>query len=212
MQANVKTLQDAICDGFSYSRITKILSEIEDNLNGSTFSLADVINQFVPGEAEDEDYNSLILATSMNSFDILRLLVQKGGDVEHKLGNCVLTAAVYLGNSNIIQWLLEAVSTNPNTTTSLAISMLSVASFAGRLDVVKYLIEAAKANRNQFSLSTALHHACMGGYLPIVSYLVETLGTELREDMFPDVSLSLLLEESDWDDDIVEYLQAHFIT
>ncbi|RYH22513.1 ankyrin repeat domain-containing protein [archaeon] len=212
MQANADRLQEAICEGVSYARICGILHEIERNLLESTISVADVINH-VTSDANDDRHNSLLLAVSLGNVAVARLLIQNGGDVEmmSEPGQGPLAAAVYYGNMEMIKWMVEEASANPNAIASAGTKMLSAASYTGRLEVVKYLIEDAKMSRHLLTAQgmSALYLACQGENLSLLKYLVESVGLTPSEDLSLDSTHPSLLEESDWDDDVINYLQIH---
>jgi ankyrin repeat protein len=123
------------------------------------------------------------LAVSSGQLSVLKLLVAHYGDslittqfVENSEAGCqMLEAAVGLGHTDIVRFLLEKGIPRNMRLTSCAQSLLSLAAGWGHLDLVRCLVTDVQANidsrdvQNRDPLWWAAYH----GYLDVVQYLVE---------------------------------------
>ncbi|KAJ5740278.1 ankyrin repeats (3 copies) domain-containing protein [Penicillium malachiteum] len=131
--------------------------------------------------------NALHKAARNKNLDVMRLLLEKGLDMEvrNNEGAAPLVIAADCGNEAAVQLLLSAGAfPNPPFEHRNGISAMRVALMNGHSEVVRLLLEAGadckgRAERGQ----TFLHHAARNGYTKIVEYLI-TAGSEImaRDD------------------------------
>ena len=119
---------------------------------------------------------ALIDAAMDGNFEKVKLLIEKGADIDAK-DNDGVTALMYVsraGDLEIAKYLVEN-GADVNAKDKEGWSVLMEASYEGHLKVVKYLIENGKVNVNSKDDDgwNALMRASWRGYSEIVKYLVK---------------------------------------
>ena len=146
-------------------------------------------------------------AAAAGHFDIVRLLVQYGANVNHQTvsGSTPIRAACFVGDLDIVKYLVDngadfTVTNNWNNT------CLMIACYKGHNDVVQCLLKRGVDPHGKDKLGyTALHHSAEGGNVEIVKLLIEFGSTLTKngEELTP-LMLAALYGKAD----VVEYLAA----
>ena len=123
-------------------------------------------------------YTALLIASSSNKIEIIKLLLEKGDDINTKddYGNTVLSQAAFQGDKVFVQYLLsKGALVNAEALTS-AIQM------HGYLDIVKILVTKnpdVVKEAESYSGATGLMEASYRGHFDIVKYLMDS-GSDLN--------------------------------
>jgi len=142
------------------SNVEKIISE---NNN---------IVKFVHKKSGD---SPLMLAARYKRFELVKLLVERGADKEHKNldGKRVLHEASLSGCSQCIEYLLQQ-GCSVDVLKKADWTPLMLASTQGHLNVVKILVEfGANISRVNKDGWTSFHIACREGFVSLLEYLLK---------------------------------------
>ncbi|KAF0988668.1 hypothetical protein HZS_1980, partial [Henneguya salminicola] len=116
---------------------------------------------------------SLTIATNNNRLDIVRLLVEKGANIQHQTFNDQTPLIISLknGNKQILQYLLDK-GANINTIYQ-GQTPLMIATISEHTNIVRILLERGADATYENNKNTALTLACSYGKTEIVSLLLE---------------------------------------
>ncbi len=144
---------------------------------------ADAVKRFLAAGMSDEAGNALRLAVDQGHADVVKLLLEHGGDKNSKdaYGQSLLMTASSSHRVDVVA-LLIAAGADVNAPNQYRITPLAVAAEQGHLDLVNMLVEAgANVNARDTAGGTALSVAILRGYQEIVARLIEA-GTDLQRD------------------------------
>jgi ankyrin repeat protein len=121
------------------------------------------------------DKNNLLLAAKDGHIDIVKLLIDKGADVNAKSSNgwTALMLASETGYIDIAKLLIDK-GADVNAKSSNGWTALMLASKAGHIDIVKLLIDkGVDVNTNRDIGTTALVSASGAGHIDVVKLLID---------------------------------------
>lgn len=127
--------------------------------------------------AENENSKTaLTLAVERGDMDLIKLLLGRGADVNHRAysthGNSALDEAAFDGRLDIVQLLMDGGAELKHETRSF--TSLHRASAWGRLEVMKLLLRSgAAAEAAETDQTTALHEAASGGSTQAIKLLLD---------------------------------------
>ena len=126
---------------------------------------------------DDEGYSALHKAVKNDHVDIVKLLVERGADMN--LPSIRQQTSLYFaarqGNLDIVKILIGNGANVDCMNDGLDFTPLHVACCKGRFEVSKFLIEVGKADMNKGTGSclSPLYFACESGHLDLVKYLLD---------------------------------------
>jgi ankyrin repeat protein len=128
---------------------------------------------------------ALWIATAMNDFNIVKLLVEIGdADVNHitESHSTAFRVACFNGNLDICKYLVEH-GANVNQSRKGNYTNIMVSAYWNHLHIIHYLIDELHCDPNEQSEHgrTALHNAVESGSSQIIKYLLEK-GVQLTRD------------------------------
>ncbi|XP_055839238.1 protein fem-1 homolog B [Episyrphus balteatus] len=118
---------------------------------------------------------ALWVAAGMGHLNIVKFLVQKGADLNHKTKahSSPLRAACYEGRLDIVRYLIEH-GADVNLANTWNNTCIMIAAYKGHLLVVDTLLKkGADPNEKALCGGTALHYAAECGYLEICQLLLD---------------------------------------
>ena len=135
-----------------------------------------LLNKGADVEARDESGQSpLHHASYLGYFEIVKLLIDSGADVNLKVPGVELTplhGATMNGDINIVKYLIEHHAQLDSEDIEGATPIFA-ACWIGELPVVKYLVEnGANIEMTTSYGTTVLHHASQSGNLELVKFLI----------------------------------------
>jgi ankyrin repeat protein len=144
----------------------------------------------------------LMAAASKGNLEMVKLLIEKGADVEDKDkdGATVLVHATLMGNPEIVRFLIDK-GADVNAQTSQGLTALMMAADQGNLEIVKFLIEKG-----------ADVNAKKNTYYGLSAFLVSIARTLQDRDLSHLVGpgrTALERAQERGHKEIVEYLKAH---
>jgi ankyrin repeat protein len=164
--------------------------------------------QFDINEKDGRGNAPLQFAAEYGYFDIVKLLIEKGAQVNttNKFGKTPLHKAACMHNRNTVEHLINN-DANPNVQDNEGLTVLQEAVLMGQLEVVKCLIEKDVdidlVNRAE---RTALHFAVLKGFEDIVEYLV-TAGINVTATDDDGKTALVIAEERKQGKKIIEFLR-----
>jgi len=138
---------------------------------------------------------ALWIATAMDDFDIVKLLVEIGGaNVNHitESHSTAFRVACFNGNLDMCKYLVEH-GANVNQSRKGNYTNIMVSAYWKHLHIIHYLIDELNCNPNEQSEHgrTALHNAVESGSTQVVQYLLEK-GVPLTKDVQTNLTPLLL--------------------
>lgn len=152
------------------------------------------------------DATALWCAAAWGHFDIVKLLVDAGADVDHACASksTPLRAACYIGRIDIVHYLVSN-GADVNAVNDCGNSCLMLAAYRDHVEVVRYLVEHGANVDHTHDCGTALHLAAEAGHGSVVTYLIScnACTSKNKHGMTP-----IMAAAANAKVDVVEYLAA----
>lgn len=155
------------------------------------------------------DASALWCAVFSGNLDIVKLLVQRGAQVNHvtRSKSTPLRGACFQGRLDIVKYLVHH-GADVNMTNNFNNTCLMISAHRGHKDIVEYLlVEGAEPNCQALCGATALHYAADNGSLDICRLLIE-FGSELLKNEHGMTPVTLAAERVH--EDLVDLFINHF--
>lgn len=150
-------------------------------------------------DCEIWDGDPLGHAASNETFDMARLLVAHGADIDSSDPASVLESAAGCGNLHIVQWALSQGASADISSASEGMTPLQSASWNGHLAVVKVLLESKANIEAQGDRGPALCCATKGAHIDIVRLLLQSGADIEATDRYSPTALGIASERGYFD-------------
>jgi ankyrin repeat protein/GTPase SAR1 family protein len=187
-------------DGQGHHQLTDLDLDLEAALESGD---VDFVTQFIDAGGDPntvcnfqfprEGYSILSLACEHGYIDLVKLLVLRGANIEHRDSDFertpFLIASIY-GHVPVLNLLLE-LQCNKNARTKMNNGALAVACWQGHLDALQFLVDFGHlaVNEEHQNARTPLHWAARNGHIDVCSFLLERHANINSQDQYLQTAL-----------------------